>query len=312
MNEKQIIRTQLYTMAANLVDATGTIGDAHDVPATGAISLAGDVSAAIGEQFYQAMEYVNETPKPTKEGLDEYLRSKKFSISWTLFSSGLKIAKQQADFKGGSKCVAETVELTADAFDFGLSVGGTAASSGLTFWLSAMKGVALLAQLYAAGKACADVISQGITDLGTMTVKEIEALAKISGRIGSAVNRFANDSIRELAKAIDPDLYDFSLFPKGAFDELSLGLLSTLRLFAIAGPEAGLKLAATTMVSQEDAQRIGNAIIMANNRNANRDTFTEGQKREATGLAAIYSKRSYGGAFAKLVDELRIGRKPTV
>ena len=93
MNERQILRTKLYTLASNLVDATGTVGEAHGDKKMGEVGLVGDVAAAVGEQLYESMEYVVATEKPTKEGLVEFLRGKKMSISWTVFSSGLKTRK---------------------------------------------------------------------------------------------------------------------------------------------------------------------------------------------------------------------------
>ena len=308
MDGKALIAGKLFTVAANLVSAAGTTADAkYDSEEASKIGLAGDVSAALGEQFVTATEYVIENEgKPTIDGLDDYLRNKKMSISWALISSGLKAYKQQAKFEGASKCIAETTQSATATVEFALSVGETEATGGLAFALAASKGVALMSQLYATKVACGNAMAEGFSDLSEMTKSEIAAFTQVAGRISSVVNCFVEDMLNIAADSLNPVNYDLSPYPKPVIDELQAGLFFTLRLCSTAKPIDGLKTALTTKVSQEDARHSANAVVIANSRVANLDALSALSISEASNLAKTYTTMSYANVWADIRDQLRI------
>lgn len=323
MSEAEV-KQALFSLATSIVDAAGTGGGTYlensaqtqkEKDLANAIQKAGtlgDLAGVVGEQAFEAYKYVSESQKPTLSGLNEWLGKSKLKVSWATFQVAIKYSNQFADVGAASKCMLDVTESAMDTLDAAIAAAAAVETGGFLWPVAAAKGFGLLAQLYATGSSCGEAVSAGLSDLGKMTSEQIKVLSRIQGRISDCINKFVKESFEKLAASLNPDNIDVSPLPKAAQLELWTGLLSSLRLFALLSVVDCVKSAMTTKVGDRDAVHIANAIIIANTNGSVQDPsmFTASQQRDAAALAKDYSALSLATACLRVVEYLRLPRKP--
>jgi len=303
MSEKEKIAKHLFDLAATMTDAGGTVVGAKTGSKTAdKVAYAADVTPALRDIFVESMDYVEKTrSKANTVGLDNHLTKAKLKISWTTFVVTAKSYKQTQNFNSASQCIAETFESAIDAADLAFYAATTAAT-GWTLTISAAKGVALFAQLYATKVACAKAADDAVKAIKKAT----NAYTNLSLRFNSAAKKFVAGCVKDIAKFINPDTYSYTALPKPARDELELGLLTPLRLYNLGSPIDFIKAAAAEKLTAADAENTANAVVLAATKAKGLSALTASNKKDAATLASLYAKLTYAAAFTKAREQLKI------